>query len=75
MNSSAPTRTRFAPTPSGFLHLGNICNLLLIHCYRKMLNLHLSLRIDDIDRSRYRVEYLENIFKVSDFLGISYDAG
>jgi len=69
------TKTRFAPTPSGFLHLGNICNLLLIHCYSKLENLHLSLRIDDIDRSRFRLNYLEDIFRVVDFLGVPFDSG
>lgn len=68
-------QTRFAPTPSGYLHLGNICNLLLIHCYKKQLNLNLRLRVDDIDRSRFRLEYLEDIFRVSEFLGVSFDSG
>jgi len=73
MNSFS--QTRFAPTPSGYLHLGNVCNLLLIHCYKKQLNLKVKLRVDDIDRSRFRVEYLEDIFRVSEFLGVRYDSG
>ena len=69
------TKTRFAPTPSGFLHLGNVCNLLLTHCYSKALKLHFQLRIDDIDRSRFRVIYLEDVFRVCEYLGISFDSG
>ena len=69
------SNTRFAPTPSGYLHLGNICNLLLIYCISKQENFKLQLRIDDIDRSRFRQEYLDNIFFVTENLGICFDLG
>lgn len=69
------TKTRFAPTPSGYLHIGNICNLLLIYCYSKLEDVNLHLRIDDIDRSRFRVKYLEDIFRIIDFLDIRFNSG
>ena len=68
-------KTRFAPTPSGYLHIGNICNLLLVQCVAKKLELDFELRIDDIDRGRFRNEYLENIFEVCDYLDIEFNLG
>lgn len=68
-------KTRFAPTPSGFLHLGNVYNALACQKWAKENNGKLVLRIDDIDRARFRVEYLEDIFKTMDWLGIDFDEG
>ena len=68
-------RTRFAPTPSGYLHIGNVFNLLLTYLTSKFEGAQLGLRIDDIDRRRFRLEYLEDIFDLSDFLGIEFEFG
>lgn len=68
-------KTRFAPTPSGYLHLGNIYNLILTYLIAKKKGAEFGLRIDDIDRARFRDCYLEDIFKTSEFLGIKYDFG
>ncbi|MAW07825.1 MAG: tRNA glutamyl-Q synthetase [Halobacteriovoraceae bacterium] len=68
-------KTRFAPTPSGFLHLGNVLNLLFCEKWSKSNGAQLLLRIDDIDRERFRLEYLEDIFKTIDWLGIKFDEG
>jgi glutamyl/glutaminyl-tRNA synthetase len=56
-------RTRFAPTPSGFLHRGNIYNILLIFEEAQKNKGEVYLRIDDIDRQRFRLEYLTDIFE------------
>ncbi len=67
--------SRIAPTPSGFLHLGNAFNFLLTWLICKKQKGKLLLRIDDLDQARVRPEYLEDIFRTIDWLGISIDEG
>jgi glutamyl/glutaminyl-tRNA synthetase len=66
---------RLAPTPSGYLHLGNAVNFVLTWLLVRRAGGTLHLRIDDLDRARLRQAYLENIFRVIDWLGINYDHG
>jgi glutamyl/glutaminyl-tRNA synthetase len=66
---------RLAPTPSGYLHLGNAVNFVLTWLLVRQADSTLHLRIDDLDRARLRRPYLENIFRVIDWLGIDYDYG
>lgn len=63
--------TRIAPTPSGFLHLGNLVNFRLVDMVATELELSLTLRIDDADAGRLREQYLEDIFRVLKFLNIT----
>ena len=67
--------TRIAPTPSGFLHLGNCVNLTLIDAWARANGARVVLRIDDIDADRYRREYVEDIFRVLQGLGIAWESG
>lgn len=62
--------TRIAPTPSGFLHLGNIYNFLLIAKHAKNNDGIVYLRVDDNDHHRFRKEYLYDIFKSLEWLEI-----
>lgn len=55
-------RSRLAPTPSGFLHAGNVVNFLVIDAIARASGATLVLRIDDLDRSRVRSEYVSDIF-------------
>lgn len=66
-------KARLAPTPSGYLHQGNATNFAL----NALLAAEgaLLLRIDDLDRARFRPEYLEDIFRVIDWLGIQVTEG
>ena len=66
---------RLAPTPSGYLHLGNAVNFVLTWLLVRRAGGTLYLRIDDLDRARLRRPYLENIFRVIDWLGLNYDHG
>jgi glutamyl/glutaminyl-tRNA synthetase len=66
---------RLAPTPSGYLHLGNAVNFVLTWLLVRRAGGTLHLRIDDLDRARLRQPYLTNIFRVIDWLGIDYDYG
>lgn len=72
MNS---TLTRIAPTPSGYLHLGNAFSFLLTKAIAQKTGAKTLLRIDDLDRERYRSEYVEDIFETLDFLEIPIDQG
>jgi glutamyl/glutaminyl-tRNA synthetase len=67
--------SRLAPTPSGYLHLGNAVNFVLTWLLTRQVGGTLHLRIDDLDRARLRPAYLDNIFRVIDWLGIDYDHG
>jgi glutamyl-tRNA synthetase len=68
-------RTRIAPTPSGFIHLGNAFNFVLTHALAKATHSSLGLRIDDFDLQRYRDEYVEDIFLCLKWLNIKPDFG
>jgi glutamyl/glutaminyl-tRNA synthetase len=70
-----PVVSRLAPTPSGFLHLGNAVNFVLTWLLTRRAGGTLHLRIDDLDRARLRPAYLDNIFRVIEWLGIDYDHG
>ncbi len=73
--ASAAIVSRLAPTPSGCLHLGNAVNFVLTWLLTRRAGGVLHLRIDDLDRARLRPAYLDNIFRVIDWLGIDYDHG
>ncbi|MCC5945343.1 MAG: tRNA glutamyl-Q synthetase [Bernardetiaceae bacterium] len=67
--------TRIAPTPSGFLHLGNAYSFLLTYLIAQKTGAKILLRIDDLDKARKRPEYVEDIFKSLEWLGITYEKG
>ncbi|HAA13414.1 MAG TPA: hypothetical protein DCE41_17680 [Cytophagales bacterium] len=70
-----PFRTRIAPTPSGYLHLGNAFNFLLTYGIARQNEGSVALRIDDGDATRVRQEYLEDVFASLDWLGVDWDTG
>lgn len=75
MSFPIPVVSRLAPTPSGFLHLGNAVNFTLAWLLTRQAGGRLHLRIDDLDRARFRPVYLENIFRTLAWLGLDYDHG
>lgn len=68
-------RSRIAPTPSGFLHEGNITAFLYTWLLTQKANGELLLRIDDLDNERFREVYLNYIFEALQVAGISYQIG
>jgi len=68
-------RTRIAPTPSGWLHPGNGASFVLAWVIARAAGGRVLLRIDDLDRARFRMEYLDDVFFTLDWLGIDYDEG
>lgn len=68
-------KTRLAPTPSGYLHVGNALNFLLTSALAKKSGANVLLRIDDLDRERYRSAYAEDVFETLHFLSIDWNEG
>jgi len=69
------SRTRIAPTPSGFLHLGNAYSFALTSALARETGASVMLRIDDMDRERVQPEYVADIFETLQFLEIPWDEG
>lgn len=67
--------TRFAPTPSGYLHAGNAVNALLVAWLAAAAQGRVVLRIDDMDATRSRPEYIDDVFRVLHWLGVEWDSG
>ncbi|MCE2833533.1 MAG: glutamate--tRNA ligase family protein [Chitinophagaceae bacterium] len=74
---SDPTyqRTRIAPTPSGYLHAGNVLSFVLTAGLARTFGSSILLRIDDLDIGRVRQAYVVDIFDTLSFLGIPWDEG
>ncbi|MGI9391974.1 MAG: glutamate--tRNA ligase [Parvibaculales bacterium] len=66
-------RTRFAPSPTGLLHVGNFRTALLNWLYIRSMGGKFLLRIDDTDQSRSKEEYVEGIIRDLKWLGITHD--
>jgi len=65
--------TRFAPSPTGFLHLGHAHSALLGHRTAKAADGRFLLRIEDIDRARCKPEFEVAIFDDLHWLGLSWE--
>lgn len=68
-------KTRIAPTPSGFLHLGNVLSFVITARLAKTAGAKVLLRIDDLDRVRVEERYVQDIFETLEFLGVHWDEG
>ena len=75
MNAISFSKIRIAPTPSGYLHIGNAISFIITAFLVKEAKAKLLLRIDDLDRERTQKRYVEDIFETLDFLGIQWDEG
>jgi len=69
------TVSRIAPTPSGYLHIGNAANFLMTWLAVRLQNGRLLLRIDDLDKARCRESYVDDVFASLEWLGIDIDEG
>lgn len=67
------TTTRFAPSPTGWLHIGNLRAALMNFCIARQNGGTFILRIDDTDQERSKQEYVDGIMESLDWLGITYD--
>lgn len=70
-----PPRTRFAPSPTGFLHIGNARTALFNWAYARRHGGTLALRIEDTDRERSTRELEAALLEALAWLGIDFDEG
>ena len=68
-------RTRFAPSPTGTLHIGNVRTALFAWLYARKHSGQFILRIEDTDRERSTEESARNILAELKWLGLDYDEG
>ena len=71
MNNSI--RVRFAPSPTGFLHIGGARTALFNWLYAKSQGGKFILRIEDTDKERSKDEYLQEILESMKWLGLNWD--
>ena len=68
-------RTRFAPSPTGFIHIGNLRTCLYAYLFAKQRNGTLILRIEDTDQERIVPGAVELIYSTLEKAGIVHDEG
>lgn len=73
MNQSGSVITRFAPSPSGLLHLGHAFSAKAAHDFARERGGKFLLRIEDIDTGRCKAEFEEAIMEDLHWLGLTWD--
>lgn len=66
---------RFAPSPTGYMHLGNAWSFLVCWLAARKKNGRLVLRIEDIDPDRSKPEFVDGIIEDLHWLGLDWDEG
>ncbi len=67
-------KVRFAPSPTGMLHVGNARTALITWLFTRSQNGHFLLRIDDTDQERSKPEYEEAIKEGLKWMGMDWDS-
>jgi glutamyl-tRNA synthetase len=75
MSSDRPVRTRFAPSPTGFMHVGGVRTALYAWAYARKNNGSFILRIEDTDKSREVAGSIGHIMESLKWVGIEWDEG
>ena len=68
-------RVRFAPSPTGYLHIGNVRTALFNYLFAQKEGGQFILRIEDTDKERSRPEYAEAVTEDLAWMGIRWDEG
>lgn len=68
-------KTRFAPSPTGYLHIGSVRTALFSYLYAKKLQGKFVLRIEDTDFERSTTESIDAILEGMDWIELNYDEG
>lgn len=68
-------RVRYAPSPTGFQHIGGVRTALFNYLFAKSTGGKFILRIEDTDRTRYDAEYEKNLYDTLDWLQLDWDEG
>jgi len=75
MDNNQKIRVRFAPSPTGFLHVGGFRTALYDYLFAKKNQGDILLRIEDTDKKRYVEGSVEKIIEALNWAGIEYDEG
>ena len=75
VTTAGPVRGRFAPTPSGRMHLGNVFSALMAWLSVRSAGGTLVLRIEDLDPRAQRREVAELLMRDLEWLGLTWDEG
>jgi len=75
MEEHKDARVRFAPSPTGYLHVGSARTALFNWLFAKRYNGKLILRIEDTDLKRSQKKYLDEIIDSLKWLGLDWDEG
>ncbi|MGB9749653.1 MAG: glutamate--tRNA ligase [Caldisericia bacterium] len=68
-------RVRFPPSPTGYMHIGNVRTALFNYLYARKNNGKFILRIEDTDKERSKKEYEDDIINGLKWLGLDWDEG
>jgi glutamyl-tRNA synthetase len=75
MTNASKPRLRFAPSPTGYLHVGGARTALFNWLYAKKYGGEFLLRIEDTDKARSTDESTRAIFEGMEWLGLNWDDG
>lgn len=75
INAASPMKGRFAPSPTGYLHLGNVWVALLSWLSVRLQGGQWVLRIEDIDTARSKPELATALMDDLEWLGLTWDEG
>jgi glutamyl/glutaminyl-tRNA synthetase len=67
-----PTVTRFAPSPTGYIHVGNLRTALMNYLIARKNGGQFILRLDDTDQERSKQEYADGIMADLDCIGTAW---
>jgi len=73
--STRNCKVRFAPSPTGFLHIGGLRTALYNYLFAKKNNGKIILRIEDTDRNRFVDGAVENLLETLHWSGLTFDEG
>ncbi len=68
-------RTRFAPSPTGYLHVGGLRTALFSYLYAKHNNGEFILRVEDTDQARFVEGAIQKLITILQGMGLHYDEG
>src|SRR5699024_5708970 len=75
IDMSKTVRTRFAPSPTGRMHVGNLRTALYAYLIAKHAGGQFILRIEDTDQERFMEEALDIIYRTLEETGLKHDEG
>lgn len=75
MSENSNVRVRFAPSPTGYIHLGSLRTALFNYLFARHTGGKFILRIEDTDRTRFVEDAVDNLLGSMKLLGLDYDEG